>query len=150
MIRERSKAKLISKLSSNLYASHYLPLQYFQTCRPPRFHASKQIQQLKDSTKKCNSIWLLLLKGKCGENKEKRLFPIKLSNNSRSPPTPRSFGPRNKNMIVFIVFQTIGIMLRFLLCKYLAFFNFANSLRFDCGGGEFFDVLLCKPGVGGG
>lgn len=46
-----------------------------------------------------------------------------------------------KNIIVFIVFQTIGIMLRYFLClcKYLAaFFNFANSLWFHCGGRVFF------------
>lgn len=40
------------------------------------------------------------------------------------------------------------IMLRFCLCKYLAaaFFNFANSLRFRCGGRVFFYFmfLLCK------
>lgn len=70
-----------------------------------------------------------------------------------SPPHPHERTPK-KNMIVFIVFQTIGIMLRFLLssasvniwrflilpilCGYTAaVVKFSNL-----------DVLLCKPCAG--
>lgn len=77
---------------------------------------------MEESAKKHNSICLLL--PELAEDKEKiteRLFPIKLSNNFRLLPIMTRARLR-KNIIVFIVFQTIGIMLRFFLClcKYLA------------------------------
>lgn len=86
--------------------------------------------------------------------KEKRLFPIKVSNNFRififfsdsgSVGHPHLL---EKNTWLFLLcFENhrnyaAASSLSLCLCKYLAFFNFANSLRFDCGGEVFFYFIF--------